>query len=79
MQEVVPHYKQLGNILLKDPNGNRVLSIEMSHPHSIHDVVYDIFHKWLVEDADSTWGRLVQCLKEANLNPLAQDIETSLS
>ena len=75
----MPQYKRLGNILLKDPNGVRVLAMEKSHPHSVDDVVYEIFRQWLQEDADATWGKLVQCLKDVNLNPLAQEIESSLS
>ena len=78
MQGVVPQYKRLGNILLKDPNGVRVLAMEKSHAYNVDEVVYDIFQKWLVEDAEATWGKLVQCLKDANLNPLAQEIESCL-
>ena len=78
MQGVVPQYKRLSNILLKDPNGVRVLAMEKSHAYNVDEVVYDIFQKWLVEDAEATWGKLVQCLKDANLNPLAQEIESCL-
>ena len=53
--------------------------MEKGHPHSINDVVYEIFQTWLVEDADATWGKLVQCLKEASLNSLAKEIESHLT
>ena len=76
MQEVVPRYEQLGNILLQSPNGIRVLGIEKSKPHSVDDVVYEIFRQWLQEDADATWVKLVQCLKEVNLIPLAHKIDS---
>ena len=76
MKEVVPQYKQLGNILLQSPNGTRVLGIETSKPHSVDDVVYEIFRQWLQEDADATWDKLVQCLKEVNLSPLAHKIDS---
>ena len=78
MQEVVPQYKRLGNILLKCPKGVKVLAMEKSHAHNVDGVVYDIFQKWLVEDADATWSKLVSCLKEANLHSLAQEIESCL-
>lgn len=78
MQEVVPQYKQLGNILLKNSNGVRVMGIEMNHPHSVNDVVYEIFQKWLMEDTDATWSELVKCLKKVSLNTLAQEIESCL-
>ena len=78
MEEVVPEYRRLGNILLKSPNGVRVSNIEMNNPRNVEDVVYDIFRAWLSEDADATWSKLVQCLKEINLNPLAKNIERCL-
>ena len=78
MQKVVSQYKLLGNILLKDPDGVRVLAMEKSHAYNVDDVVYDIFQKWCEEDADATWHKLVKCLKEANLNSLAQEIERCL-
>ena len=73
MQEVVPRYQQLGNILLQSPNGTRVLGIERSKPHNVNDVVYEMFQQWLEEDADGTWNKLVQCLKDANLSSLAKN------
>lgn len=78
MQQVVPQYKLLGNILLKDPNGVRVEAIELDNPHHVNNVVYSIFQKWLVEDTDATWGKLVQCLDCVNLCPLAQGINSCL-
>ena len=78
MQEVAPKYKHLGNILLQNPSGARVQVMERSHAHNVDDVVYDIFQKWLVEDANATWSKLVKCLKEASLNSLAQEIGTCL-
>ena len=78
MQEVVPQYRQLGNILLQDPNGVRVMAIEKTH-HHVHDVVYDIFQRWLIQDVDATWGKLVQCLKDVSLSPLAAKINSCLS
>ena len=74
----MPQYKQLGNILLQSPNGARVLGIEKSKHHDTKDIVYEIFRQWIVEDADATWSKLVQCLKEASLSPLAQEINSCL-
>ena len=76
MQEVVPQYKQLGNILLKSPNGARVLGIEEGRLPKVKSVVYEIFRQWLEEDVDATWSKLVQCLKDINLSPLAKKINS---
>ena len=78
MQEVVPQYKQLGNILLQDPKGVRVMAIEKTHLH-VDDVVYEIFQTWLIKEVDATWGKLVQCLEEVDLSPLAAKINSCLS
>jgi len=78
MQEVVPQYKQLGNILLQDPDGVRVMAIEMNH-HHVDDVVYEVLQKWLLENVDATWDKLVQCLEDVNLGPLAVKINSCLS
>ena len=78
MQEVAPRYRQLGNVLLQSVNGVRVQAMETTHHHKVDGVVYDIFQKWLVEDADATWSKLVKCLKEASLNPLAGEIDSCL-
>ena len=48
MQEVVPRYKQLGNILLKSTNGARVQGIEKSKHHDANDVVYETFRQWQI-------------------------------
>ena len=78
MQEVVPRYKQLGNILLKNPDGLRVMTMEKNNSHNVESVLYDIFQAWLLEDVDATWSKLVRCLKKVNLNSLAQNIESCL-
>ena len=75
----MPRYKQLGNILLKSSDGVRVLGIEMSNPGNVNNAVYSIFQTWLLEDADATWGKLVNLLKDVNLNTLAEGIDSCLA
>ena len=38
----------------------------------------EIFGKWLREDADHSWKKLIECLKRCDLNSIASDIEDSL-
>ena len=78
MREVVPQYRQLSNILLQSPNGVRVLGIEKSKSHDVKDVVYEVFRQWLEEDVDATWNKLVQCLEDVSLSPLAEKINNCL-
>ena len=79
LRRVGTNYKpMLGNILLKSPDGGRVLTCEMTHHANVDEVVYDIFQKWCTEDDTCTWGQLVLHLRAANLNPLANDIDSVL-
>ena len=79
LQRVGSNYKpMLGNILLRSHNGGRVRSCEMTHHGDVDQVVYDIFQKWCTEDDTCTWGQLVLHLRAANLNPLANDIDSVL-
>ena len=74
-----PDYKPLlGNILLKSEDGQRIRALEMTHYGTVDRVVYDMFQKWCTEDEDCTWGNLVLHLKQANLRPLATDVESAL-
>ena len=52
--------------------------IELNNSHNVNDVVHAIFQTWLVEDVDATWGKLVKCLKDVNLAPLAAKIDSCL-
>ena len=79
LQQVGTDYKPLlGNILLESPNGKKVQTIEATCGQNVDDVVYAIFQKWSSEDGDCTWGKLVHCLRDSNLNALANDIDSCL-
>ena len=78
MQAVAPRYRELGNILLNSPDGTRVATIELYHQYRPESIIYDIFQKWVTEDTTATWGKLVQCLRDIGLHPLAFHIESCL-
>ena len=67
----------LGNILLNSQDGTEVQNIELEHKNP-YDIVYEIFRKWLTSDVTPTWKKLVQCLRDVELNILAKDIEDCL-
>lgn len=79
MQRIGTKYKpRLGNILLKSYDGQRLKSIEMTHHGDVEQVVYDIFQKWCTEEGDCSWEKLIQILKDSDLNTLATNIDESL-
>ena len=68
----------LGNLLLNSQDGAEVKILEQKHNHDPYDIVYHIFQKWRTTDETPTWKKLVQCLRYANLDQLAKNIEGSL-
>jgi hypothetical protein len=78
-ERVGPDYKPfLGNILLRSDDGQRIRGLEVTHSRDVEQVVYSMFQRWCIEDEDCSWGRLVSILEEANLGPLAWDIDSAL-
>ena len=77
IEEATSKYRTLGNILLNSPNGTAVQRFEQMHSDPC-DIVHDIFRAWLTRDETATWKKLVQCLRHAELNPLAKKIEDRL-
>ena len=75
MQKVSPQYKAVGTILLDDRDGNRLKAIEKSCKDDVDAITHEIFQEWITKDSNPTWGKLVECLKDASLHPLAKNIE----
>ena len=71
--------RAIGNVLLKNPQGERVREIQIHNRHgNSKAVLYDIFQTWLTEDEQATWEKLVQHLYKASLSHIAEGIETRL-
>ena len=70
------YYAKIGHHLLNDTDGSIVTSLE--HKQDPEKILNEIFGKWLREDADHSWKKLIQCLRRCNLNSIASGIEDSL-
>ena len=79
LEKVGSKFKEIGNILLQSDDGAKVKTIEMSKNGDVDNIVHEIFRKWINESVESTWGHLVQCLRDVNLDPLADKIDRCLS
>ena len=79
--EVGPDYEKFGTLLLEDKKGNKVDSIAKSKHYIPVDITVEILKQWLQGKGRKqvTWQTLVSCLRDTNLNALADDMESSLS
>ena len=79
--EIGPDYEKFGTLLLEDKKGNKVKNIKVSEHGDPVDITVDILKQWLQGKGRKpvTWKTLVKCLRDTDLNAVADDIESSLS
>ena len=70
-------YSKVGTCLLKDDYGDKIGALEKQY-RSVTDLVEEIFHHWTAGKGATpiSWTELVTCLRFAELNRLADDIES---
>ena len=80
-EEIGPDYEKFGTLLLEDKNRNRVKIIRMSEHDDPLCITVEILRQWLQEKGRMpvTWQTLVKCLRDINLNALADKMDCSLS
>ena len=71
VEESAAKYRQIGVFLLRDDNGARVSAIEQSDRVTTVTIIYQ---QWMQEDEDHSWEKLIQCLRDVQLNSLARDL-----
>ena len=79
-EKIATDYKRFGTQLLKDSDGSKVRIIEMKHQDPV-DITVEILQQWLQGRGRMPimWQTFVQCLRDTDLNVLANDMESSLS
>ena len=79
--EIQNDYKRLGGCLLEDEGGNKVHGIEKAKRDDPVAITEEILRQWRLGKGKKpvTWQTLVDCLREAQLNVAADDIEGALS
>lgn len=80
-EEIGPDYEKFGTLLLEDKNGNKVKIIRMSERDDPLRITVEILRQWLREKGRMpvTWQTFVKCLRDINLNVLADKMDCSLS
>ena len=75
------NYKIFGMFLLRDDSGTIISGIERAKMYDAEEINKAILEKWIGGKGQRpfTWGTLVKCLRGAELNVLADDIEEVLS
>ena len=77
-QEAAYRFMQIGNHLLQDKTGAIMQSIRKACHYQPEDALHQVFCKWLQQDADQSWSKLLQCLQDCQLNTLAHNISIAL-
>ena len=75
IQQVVPHCQSVGAYLLHDKDGAIVNAIEQGTQKQAEDTMLIIFSRWLREDPDHSWEKLIHCLKECGVDVLAEHLQ----
>ena len=78
--QIGEEYTKFGTFLLKDDYGTIVSGIERAKMQNATEINRTILREWINGKGEEpfTWATLVKCLRDADLNRLADDIEEVL-
>ena len=77
--QVAPHYTSVGAFLFpQDATGAGVSGFNMSMAGNVIRTTEMMFSGWLEAEAGPSWEVLVRCLRDAQLNALASQIDKCL-
>ena len=69
-------HKCIGSILLNDKDGTLISGLTLSQDPK--EIMFKIFEKWVREDIQSSWQKLIECMRRCELIVLAQQMEDAL-
>ena len=75
LEESAVKFRDIGPLLLRDDTGARVHGIAITALGDQVAAVRMIYEKWIQEDEDHSWEKLIQCFKDVQLNYLARELE----
>lgn len=80
IEQMAVHYNSFGPKMLKDGNGTVVQGLWVANMGDPVRATRAILRKWLggVGEQPATWNQLLKCLRHAQLNVVAQDVENAL-
>ena len=71
-------WRDLGLELLEQEDEGKLKQIKNNNPNDVEECCTEMFVLWLEKYRTATWNRLIQALKEVNLNNLATEVEGKL-
>ena len=79
-EQIGKKYTTFGTFLLKDDSGTIVSGIESAKMQNATEINITILREWINGKGQEpyTWATLVKCLRDADLNRLADNIEEVL-
>ena len=79
LQQIGANYKDFGIFLLKDDTGAKTSTIVKQEKGDVGEINQAIFQNWIDgKGMPCTWKILVECLRDVELNVLANEIEEVL-
>ena len=75
MEESAVKFMDIGVFLLRDDTGAIVRGIANTARGEQLAAVRMIYEKWMQEDKDHSWKKLIKCFRDVQLNFLARDLE----
>ena len=75
VEESAVKFMDIGTLLLGDRTGAIVRGIAKTARGEQLEAVRMIYEKWMQEDKDHSWKKLIQCFRDVELNFLARDLE----
>lgn len=75
IEESAEHCWTIGMELLNDPDGVRVRNILSTARDNQVDAIRGIYIRWLEQDENKSWDRLIHCFENCGLASLANRIK----
>ena len=75
LRESAVSFRDIGALLLRDDTGARVSAIAKTALGDQVEAARMIYVEWIQEDEDHSWEKLIQCLRDVQLNSLARELE----
>ena len=76
LERIGPHYRVVGTFILEDIDGSVVTNLADIGRRNPYNISHAIVQRWLETGGErTTFETLVSCLRDAELNTLAKDIE----
>ena len=67
--------RDLCTCLLRDNWRAVIRSMELEHRNDHYQIAETVFQRWLAEDPNASWAKLVRALRSIGLGRLAREIE----